>query len=79
MLLVTWQYMALKVFPVLMYLGPSENPSLFEGLPVVQNSNHDLVSVGVIGGNVNRSVAAINGVCGAEVGMKWGSLKSQFR
>ena len=79
MVLVTWQYLVLNSFPVMMYLGPAGIPSLDEGLPVVQNSNHELISVGVIGGNVNRSVAAVNGVCGAEVEMHWGTVKSQFR
>ena len=79
LVLVTWKYMALDTFPVLMYLGPADNPSLPDGMPVIQNSDHELMAVGIIGGNPNRSVAAVNGVCGAEEDMNWGTLKSNFR
>lgn len=77
-ILVTWQYLVLDKFLVLMYLGPSSPSSGDDGLPVVQSAG-TLASVETPTGNVNLPVAAINGPCGEIEGLEWGTFKSTFR
>jgi hypothetical protein len=79
LVLLTWEYMALDKFPVMMYLGPSSTPSLPGGLPVVQEAGGDLMTVDILTGSANKPVAAVNSVCGSKEGLAWGSLKSTFR
>jgi hypothetical protein len=78
-ILVTWQYLVLDQFLVLMYLGPGSPPSIpGESLPIVQSSGV-LTTVEIATGNVNLPVAAINGSCGETEGLEWGTFKSTFR
>jgi hypothetical protein len=77
--LVTWQYLVLDSFLVLMYLGPGSPPSIpGESLPIVQ-SGGELATVEIPSGDVNQPVAAINGACGEIEGLQWGTFKSTFR
>lgn len=79
--LVKWCFLTIAPMTIEFLLGPSSLPSLPDGLPVIMNDDHVLMSVGVSSGDVNLSVAEVN--TGhqpvAAESVTWGQVKSLYR
>lgn len=77
----SWQYMVLAVFPLQMYIGSSSVPSIEGDYPVVQNAEGSiLMQTGLSTGGPDIPVATVNDECvvGTE-DVSFGSVKSLFR
>lgn len=77
----SWQYMVLAVFPVEMYIGASSAPSIDGVFPVVQNAQGSILyQTALSTGGPDFPVATVNTDC--VVGVEeasFGSVKSLFR
>jgi len=79
--LVEWVFLMTEPMTIEFYLGPSPVPTLPDGLPVIENENNELMSLGVSSGDVAFPVAEVN-TGHQPVGDKsvaWGGVKSLFR